>query len=110
MSLDTGLILCPSVCSLSMLTNLENIVLIKAKISVSASLWNKNSSSTTASRENTIQPAICITENPNNYFTFRESVLARALTECKEQFLDEEADGPLLEAFLLTQYEVFPEL
>ncbi|KAJ3643798.1 hypothetical protein Zmor_026486 [Zophobas morio] len=70
---------------------------------ISASLWNKNSSSTTASRENTIQPAICITENPNNYFTFRESVLARALTECKEQFLDEEADGPLLEAFLLTQ-------
>jgi hypothetical protein len=67
-------------------------------------LWSKNPKPPTPSKENTIQQTICITENPNNYFTFRESVLARALSECKDQFLDEEADGPLLEAFLLTQY------
>ncbi|XP_068899354.1 tumor protein p63-regulated gene 1-like protein isoform X4 [Tenebrio molitor] len=86
MSLNTGLILCPSTCSF-----------------ISATLWSKNPKPPTPSKENTIQQTICITENPNNYFTFRESVLARALSECKDQFLDEEADGPLLEAFLLTQ-------
>jgi hypothetical protein len=86
MSLNTGLILCPSTCSF-----------------ISATLWSKNPKPPTPSKENTIQQTICITENPNNYFTFRESVLARALSECKDQFLDDEADGPLLEAFLLTQ-------
>ncbi|XP_044271271.1 tumor protein p63-regulated gene 1-like protein isoform X2 [Tribolium madens] len=70
---------------------------------ITASIWCKNPKAPTPTKENTIQQAISITENPNNYFTFRESVLARALGECKEQFLDEEADGPLVEAFLLTQ-------
>lgn len=78
---------------------------------VSATLWKTSKqedatdvNSTTNNSSQSVQQTISIAENPNNYFTFRESVLARALKECKEQFLDEEADGPLLEAFLLTQY------
>ncbi|EFA10331.1 tumor protein p63-regulated gene 1-like protein isoform X2 [Tribolium castaneum] len=70
---------------------------------ITASIWCKNPKTPTPTKENTIQQTISITENPYNYFTFRESVLARALGECKEQFLDEEVDGPLTEAFLLTQ-------
>lgn len=54
-----------------------------------------------------VQQAVTPTiENPNEFFTFREGVVDRAVKECIEQFLDDEEDGGLLASFLLTQYVI----
>ncbi|KAK9885982.1 hypothetical protein WA026_014768 [Henosepilachna vigintioctopunctata] len=50
-----------------------------------------------------IQSSVIIPEDPSNYFTFRDGVVENAVKECREEFLDEESDGPLLAYFLLTQ-------
>ncbi|KAL3268099.1 hypothetical protein HHI36_007226 [Cryptolaemus montrouzieri] len=53
--------------------------------------------------QKTIQSSVVIPEDPSNYFTFRDGVVENAVKECRDEFLDEESDGPLLAYFLLTQ-------
>lgn len=50
-----------------------------------------------------LQSGVIIPEDPNCYFTFRDGVVENAVKECKEEFIDEESEGPLLAYFLLTQ-------
>lgn len=52
-----------------------------------------------------VQQAITpIIDDANEFFTFREGVVDKAVKECVEQFLNDEEDGGLLAYFLLTQY------
>lgn len=41
--------------------------------------------------------------NASDFFTFRQSIIEHAVKECVEQFIDEETDGPLCSAYLLTE-------
>ncbi|KAG5890619.1 hypothetical protein JTB14_005127 [Gonioctena quinquepunctata] len=62
------------------------------------------STSTTSitSNEKTLQHSIKVNEDPNNFFTFRDGVVDRAVKECMAHLLDE-TEGPVYSAFLLTQ-------
>ncbi|XP_057662335.1 tumor protein p63-regulated gene 1-like protein isoform X1 [Diorhabda carinulata] len=55
-----------------------------------------------SSNEKCIQPSIIIKEDPNNFFTFRDGVIERAVKECTAHLLDE-TEGPVYASFLLTQ-------
>lgn len=59
--------------------------------------------STEDKKDRTVQISTAAGENPNDYFTFRDGIVEKAIEECVEQFLDQEVDGPLLASFLLTQ-------
>ncbi|XP_050504166.1 tumor protein p63-regulated gene 1-like protein isoform X2 [Diabrotica virgifera virgifera] len=48
------------------------------------------------------QSSIIIKEDPNNFFTFRDGVIERAVKECTAHLLDE-TEGPVYASFLLTQ-------
>lgn len=61
------------------------------------------SQTTSLNQQKTIQSTVIIPEDPCSYFTFREGVVDNAVKECREEFLDEDSDGPLLAYFLLTQ-------
>ncbi|XP_045473746.1 tumor protein p63-regulated gene 1-like protein isoform X1 [Harmonia axyridis] len=61
------------------------------------------SQNTSLNQQKTIQSTVIIPEDPCSYFTFREGVVDNAVKECREEFLDEDSDGPLLAYFLLTQ-------
>ncbi|XP_076266454.1 tumor protein p63-regulated gene 1 protein-like isoform X1 [Rhynchophorus ferrugineus] len=51
----------------------------------------------------TIQPRINVDQDVKKFFTYRDGVAERAATECAEEFLDMESEGPVLGSFLLTQ-------
>lgn len=55
-----------------------------------------------SNNEKSIQPSIVIKEDPNNFFTFRDGVIERAVKECTAHLLDE-TEGPVYASFLLTQ-------
>ncbi|CAH1102638.1 unnamed protein product [Psylliodes chrysocephalus] len=82
---------------------------------ISETIWSSKGSkdetppqtatSTTApvtANEKSLQPAISIKEDPNNFFTFRDGVIDRAVKECTAHLLDE-SEGPVYASFLLTQ-------
>ncbi|CAG9863390.1 unnamed protein product [Phyllotreta striolata] len=54
-----------------------------------------------ASNEKSLQPAVSVREDPNNFFTFRDGVVERAVRECTAHLLDE-SEGPVYASFLLT--------
>lgn len=93
---------------------LRNSSFVKNKILflVSVNIWGskpepkiERTASQTAptAQQKTIQSTVIIPEDPCNYFTFRDGVVDNAVKECREEFLDEDCDGPLLAYFLLTQ-------
>ncbi|CAG9835191.1 unnamed protein product [Diabrotica balteata] len=55
-----------------------------------------------ATSEKSLQSTIVIKEDPNNFFTFRDGVIERAVKECTAHLLDE-TEGPVYASFLLTQ-------
>ncbi|VEN52580.1 unnamed protein product [Callosobruchus maculatus] len=75
---------------------------------ISESIWSSKGSkdvppTPNEDAEKSLQPSFVIKENPNNFFTFRDGVVDRAVRESVTQFLDLETEGPILAAFLLTQ-------
>nr|XP_023016829.1 tumor protein p63-regulated gene 1-like protein isoform X2 [Leptinotarsa decemlineata] len=77
---------------------------------ITETIWSSKSTkeaistSTTSisSNEKTLQPSLKINEDPNNFFTFRDGVIDKAVKECMTHLLDE-SEGPVYSAFLLTQ-------
>lgn len=80
---------------------------------VTETIWSSNKPkvevATTAAptpllNEKCMQLSSNIKNDPNNFFTFRDGVVERAVKECIAQFLDVETEGPVHAYFLLTQY------
>lgn len=71
---------------------------------VTETIWSSKSKEVTpTTNDRSLQPTIPINEDPNNFFTFRDGVIERAVRECINQFLDPAVEGPLYASFLLTQ-------
>lgn len=73
---------------------------------ITETIWSSKSKETTPATntiERSLQPSIPVGEDPNNFFTFRDGVVERAVRECINQFLDPTIEGPLYASFLLTQ-------
>lgn len=113
MTFDTGLIFCPSFCDLGILQTAKFQTSIifdnpsdSVGVLVSEGLFSKKEKEERNRQvvQQAVTPAV---ENPNEFFTFREGVVDRAVKECAEQFLSDEEDGPLLAFFFLTQYVLF---
>lgn len=53
-------------------------------------------------------PATCtvtqLNDNAHDYFTFRDSVVNRAVQDCAAQIMNAELDGELVATYLLTEY------
>ncbi|CAH1154337.1 unnamed protein product [Phaedon cochleariae] len=77
---------------------------------ISETIWSSKSikeetpttSPAATSNEKSLQPFLNIKEDPNNFFTFRDGVVDRAVKECMAHLLDE-TEGPVYSAFMLTQ-------
>ncbi|XP_018568433.1 tumor protein p63-regulated gene 1-like protein isoform X2 [Anoplophora glabripennis] len=73
---------------------------------ITETIWSSKSKETTPAPntiDRSVLPSIPINEDPNNFFTFRDGVMERAVRECINQFLDPTTEGPLYASFLLTQ-------
>ncbi|KAJ8982885.1 hypothetical protein NQ317_004315 [Molorchus minor] len=71
---------------------------------ITETIWSSKSKEIVPTQnEKSLQPTTNIKEDPNNFFTFRDGVMDRAVKECISQFLDMETEGPLYASFLLTQ-------
>lgn len=82
------------------------------KFLVTETIWSSNKpkdeittahASTPTHNEKILQVSSSIKNDPNNFFTFRDGVIDRAVKECAAQFLDIETEGPVHAYFLLTQ-------
>ncbi|KAJ8967477.1 hypothetical protein NQ314_002791 [Rhamnusium bicolor] len=72
---------------------------------ITESIWStKNKEITPTVNEKSLQPSVNVNEDPNNFFTFRDGVVDRAVKECINQFLNVETEGPVYASFLLTQF------
>ncbi|XP_076266457.1 tumor protein p63-regulated gene 1 protein-like isoform X4 [Rhynchophorus ferrugineus] len=74
---------------------------------VTETLWSSKPKEASPVQEKpiiqTIQPRINVDQDVKKFFTYRDGVAERAATECAEEFLDMESEGPVLGSFLLTQ-------
>ncbi|KAJ8918539.1 hypothetical protein NQ315_013044 [Exocentrus adspersus] len=74
---------------------------------ITETIWSSKSKEVVTppiiSNDKSLQSAIHLNEDPNNFFTFRDGVIERAVRECIHQFLDPEIEGPVYASFLLTQ-------
>lgn len=98
MTIHTGFMFYPSLCDLCWCNSGLFELFGKCFFSVNANVHNKH---TTEKEDGALQISK-MTENPNNYFTYRAGVVEKAVNDCVEQFLDAEEDGPLLNTYLLT--------
>ncbi|XP_030753241.1 tumor protein p63-regulated gene 1 protein-like isoform X2 [Sitophilus oryzae] len=76
---------------------------------ISETLWSSKTKDITPVQDkpiiqtHTIQPRITVDQDAKKFFTYRDGVADRAATECAEEFLDMETEGPVIGSFLLTQ-------